>query len=137
MEPMPNPSEACLLDAAACGQALPRTDSVRARRRSWTALLAALLVWATVPGCLHQVHCCRDHPALTATGTPCDTLPAIDRGQIVADGEAVSGVLASPPAPGLLAYRALSAEQCRCLAARNAELANLLDAQRQGVSEEA
>lgn len=104
-------------------------------RRSLIALLAALSVCPVFAGCLHELDC-RSGPSAAATGTPCDVLPISERGHLSVEGATVPAAIA-PLVPRKFIYRALTAEQCRCLAVRNAEAAQLLDAERQGIAERA
>jgi hypothetical protein len=106
-------------------------------RRSLTALLVALWVCPLLTGCLHQAGCRCSPTSAAVSGTPCDVLPIIERGHIEPAGETQSAAEVPPSRQSKFAYRALTAEQCRCLAVRNAEAANLLDAERQGIAEQA
>lgn len=105
-------------------------------RRWLTALLAALAVCPALAGCLHPTGPCNPS-STTAAGTPWDALPPVARGRLEPDDESLPAAEIPAPVQGKLAYRALTVEQCRCLAVRNAEMANLLDAERQGVAEQA
>src|SRR5438552_3590858 len=105
-------------------------------RRWLTALLTALLVCPVLAGCLHQAGRCNPSATLAA-GTSCDALPIIERGQIEPEGETLPATEVPPPPQSKRAYRTVTAEQCHCLAVRNAEAANLLDAERRGVAEQA
>jgi hypothetical protein len=92
-------------------------------KRDWARVLAVgVLAQALLGGCAS--------PPL-AHHQPAVLLPATPRGrvevQVVPAGE-------PPSAPAELhppVYRALSAEQCQCLAVRNAEVANVLEEERQ------
>ena len=102
--------------------------------RSLIILFAALSVCPALAGCLHQAELCCNR---SAQDTPWDVLPGIERGSIEVDGELPATAAISPSASGRFAYRALTAENCQCLAVRNAGMANLLDAERDGVAEQA
>jgi outer membrane protein TolC len=105
--------------------------------RLLTALLAALSVCPVLVGCLHQAGYCYDPSSQAAAGTSWDALPIVERGHIEPDGETLSAAVVSPLAQREFVYRALAAEPCQCLAVRNADMANLLDAERQGVAKQA
>lgn len=102
-------------------------------KRSLTAMLAALAVCPAIAGCLYQGGFRYSCSPVRAAGTPCDVLPTVERGpQEINGDELISPALA--PARGRLAYRALTPEQCQCLAVQNAEMADVLDSERQGVA---
>jgi outer membrane protein TolC len=83
-------------------------------------------------GCLHQAEFLGTSAAHAAAGTPCDTLPVIERGHLDIHGEGLTNPV---PAPARrISYRGLTPEQCQCLAVQNAEMANMLDSERQGVA---
>src|SRR5438046_2184528 len=106
-----------------------------AQSKNMTRLLAVLLVCPVFAGCLHRAGSTCDCSAPAAAGSSCDLLPIVERGHIETDGETLPVV--PPTAQGTLVYRALTAQQCQCLAVRNADTANLLDAERQGVAAQA
>jgi hypothetical protein len=97
-----------------------------------TALLAALTVCPAIAGCLHQAGFYGSCSANATAGTPCDTLPAMERGRLDIQGEARMEAVAAPARR--FAYRGVTPEQCQCLAVQNAGTANMLDSERQGVA---
>jgi hypothetical protein len=105
--------------------------------RLLAALLAALLVCPALAGCLQQAGFRNDRSVRTDRGTPCDALASTERGRIEAEGDTPLAAISPLPAIGPFAYRSLTDLQCQCLAVRNAELANLLDSERQVVALEA
>jgi hypothetical protein len=92
----------------------------RAVKRGWPSFLAAsFLAQGLLAGC-SSPHATHHEPSVL--------LPSIERGRV----EVVAAPTAEPPdtlaEPRRPAYRALSADECQCLAAYSAEAANVLQA---------
>ena len=102
-------------------------------RRSLTALLAALIVWPAMVGCLHQAGFRGNCFPPSAARAPCEALPTMERGHLETNGEELSGA-ALAPARRRFIYHGLTPEQCQCLAVQNSETANLLESERQGIA---
>src|SRR2546423_451476 len=106
-------------------------------RRLLTVVLAAFSGCSALAGCLYQAGCRSDSAVVAALGTPCSALPITERAPLEIDGPTQAIAAVPPSGQDKRIYRALTSLECQCLAVRNAELANLLDVERQGIAEQA
>jgi hypothetical protein len=101
----------------------------------WLAGLAILLGTAGCTAC-HRCHC--NEESCPAAEPP---LPAVERNALEPDVLELAASVKPVEPPGdaqpPLSYRALAPQQCQCLAAQHAPLADSLDRQRQKLQQEA
>jgi hypothetical protein len=88
----------------------------RAVKRAWPSFLAAGLLAQALVGCCTSPPLAHHEPAVL--------LPLTPRGRVE-----VAVTPSAPTEPPPPVYRALCADECQCLAVRNAELANVLQLQ--------